>query len=387
MRFLHTADVHLVALADPDGRRRLAVLREICRAAAGQDALVIAGDLFHSPAAAQDAGLRAALKEVLAECSPKPVLVIPGNHDRPGGRGPHPLDGRFDLGGHVRQLGQEPYEESSVEGVGFYGIPFQAGLSGGDLLRGLPARVRGGVVILHGTAADRDGLAMYASDPEGAEEEGDSVFMDADLEAVGAAYFAFGHIHKPETWTLKGGSAAAYPGSPDAVTVKEEDPRCVLEVELEPGAAPAVRRLPLSRACRSRRLSVLVAPGAEAEALAEAEGLIKAQPPDVRPAVYLRGLGSGRLIEEGKRGLEALFAGRDPRPVVKVRADALGDSELAAPGLLKDFVDDMRSAARAPGADGELAAKTALLGWLALRGDEDRIDEILEQIGGGHEAR
>ncbi|MBI4677426.1 MAG: metallophosphoesterase family protein [Elusimicrobia bacterium] len=378
--------MHLVPLCDPDGKRRVAVLREICELARQRDGLVVSGDLFHSPSAAQDGGLRRALKDALSAAAPKPVLLIPGNHDRPGGKGEHPLDGRFDLGSHVRQLRQEPFEEARIGGVGFYGIPFQTGLSGGDLLRRLPPEAEGGVVLLHGTAADRKGLAMYAYDPEDPEETGDCVFRDPDLEAVNAAYFAFGHIHKPETWTMRGG-AAAYPGSPDAVTVKDEDARGVLEVDVSAGSAPLVNKLPLKSACRSLRKSVLAAPGCEAEAIQEVETFIKGQPSDIRPAVYLRGLGSGRLLEDGKRSLEALFAGRDPRPVVKLRAAVFGDADLAGSGLLKDFTQAMRRAAAEPGSDSELIAKAALLGWLALRGDERSIDRILDDVGGGHEAR
>ncbi|MFA6316246.1 MAG: metallophosphoesterase [Elusimicrobiota bacterium] len=383
MKFLHTADIHLVPLSDPDARRRLAVLREICELARSRDGLVVSGDLFHTQGAANDSNLRSGLKEAFSACAPKPVLVIPGNHDRPGGKGGHPLDNRHDLGAHVRQLCKEPYEEASIEGVRFFGIPFQTGLSGGDLLRALPPEAKGGVVLLHGTAGDRKSLAMYAYDPEDPEETGDCVFRDADLADAGAAYYAFGHIHKAESWLLKANQAAAYPGSPDPVTVKEEEPRIVLEVELKPGSAPVIAKLPLQRSCRSLRTTVLAAPGAEAEAVKEAEDFIKAQKQDVRPVVYIRGLGAGRILEEGRRSLEAAFKDRDPRPVIKLRADVLGDDELSAAGLLQDFSLAMRRAAALPGADSELAARAALLGWLALRDDEKSLDKILEGIGGG----
>lgn len=388
MKFIHTADVHLVPLSEPYGKRRLMVLREICKISGQSDGLIISGDLFHTAATAQDAQLRSELTDILSSCA-KPVLIIPGNHDRPGGKGAHPLDGTYSFGSNVRLLSREPYEEVCINGTRFYGIPFQTGRSGGDLLRSLPPEAKEGVVLLHGTAPNLPELSMYASDLEEEEVGGDSIFMDADLKAVGAAYFAFGHIHKSISWGLGEGSMAAYAGSPDAVTVKEQDPRHVLEVEIKQGVAAVVKSILLNSSCHSKRKTVFVAPGAENVAIKDVEEFISAQPTNVRPAVYLSGLGSGRLLEDGTRRLEEIFCNRDPRPVIKMRAHSLSDDELAKPGILQDFCQLMQKKVKesgAPGVDVDLAAWVTLLGWLALGGanknSQKELDNILRSIGG-----
>ena len=76
MKILHTADVH-IREKDDERWQALAHLLELGKAHQ-INVLVIAGDLFDSPSAAEM--LRPGLRELFANC-PFTTLLIPGNHD------------------------------------------------------------------------------------------------------------------------------------------------------------------------------------------------------------------------------------------------------------------------------------------------------------------
>jgi hypothetical protein len=384
MKIAHSADLHLCAEPGEDRERRLEVLREICAIARGCDALVLAGDLFHRARDGEDKALREEVRSALGALAPAPVLAIPGNHDMLGAAGGHPLDGRYSFGDHVRLLLGRPFERVDAGGVSFFGFPFEAGAVTQTLFKGLPrpdGRPR--VAILHGTAADRKGLAMYAYDDESREEGGDLLIRDRDLDEARVCYAALGHIHKAERWTLPGGGEAAYPGSPDMVTVKEEEARGINLVEIGEGGAVRAERRELASAVRARRRAFWLSPGREREAIAEARAFIRGEGPKVRPVAYLRGLGLARAAEEMAGALEREFQGRSPRPVIKKRFKGLGEGRDQ--GLfLHGFLDRMaRASAAASGErEAEIASRASLLGWAALSEGEE-LDRIFERAGGG----
>ena len=379
MQFLHTSDLHLCDQATSDGAQRLRVLEEICGKAKDCDALVIAGDVFHDATEGENRALRDAVSKLLASVG-KPVLIIAGNHDILRATNGNPLDGQNSFGDNVKLFTATPFDQFDLGKVRFYGVPFQPGAAAADLLRSLPpADDFHRVGIIHGTAVDRKSLAMYAQDPESREEGDDLLIHDKDLIDAKFRYTALGHIHKAESWSHPDGSKAAYSGSPDMVTVKEEGIRNVNIVTLDENTG-AVSLTPeeLTSAVRSKRKTFFALPGREKKVFEEIKAFVAAEGAQVRPTAYIRGLGSKRLLNEGKASLEQTFLSRKPAPTIKLRATELGDDTLEETGLVKAFLDKMEIRAQEAKTETEqiTIARATLLGHLALTGNHKGLDNL-----------
>ncbi|MFA5140258.1 MAG: metallophosphoesterase [Elusimicrobiota bacterium] len=368
MRFIHTADLHLKAGDSEAAKRRLAVLRELCAQAKELDALVVAGDLFDSFPEAEDQRLREAVTAAFKLAAPKPVLLIPGNHELLQGKGGHPLDGRYGFGEHVRLLSKTPAESVELGGVLFCAVPFQDGVSGAEALRALPPKDgRPRVAILHGTALDRPNLAMYAAGQDDPEAGGTMLFSDASLEEAGLAYAAFGHIHKRDEWQLPKGGRASYPGSPDMISTSEEEERSFNLVALEDGRVHVGKTALKSGTCAKRR-TLWSLPGQEDKLGREAAAFIASVPAQACPVLYIRGMGGENKLRE----VEARISRepRSPAPIVKLRAKLLGVGESSQPGIVSDFLKIMtEKLGSAKGKEAVLLVRAARLGWGALSGE------------------
>jgi hypothetical protein len=242
MRFLQSSDFHL----DPDHPERFEALSEVVRRAVEEraDALLIAGDLFDAPAAAER--LRADVRRCL-ETFDGPVLIVPGNHDlSPSGSSAFPEGA--DYGCRTVVLRGAPWEQhlladpSGAEIV-VVGAPFHHGGTLGRDLAALSCDPRHTVLLAHGTF-QVDWVAELAG--EGDEPGAYYPIRPRDLEGR-FAYAALGHFHGGVTfrdWTAL--TAWGYAGSAVSITRGERGPRHAVLVDFVPGTgARAIRPLRL----------------------------------------------------------------------------------------------------------------------------------------------
>lgn len=380
MILLHTSDLHLCDPSSEDGARRFKVFSEICEKAKDADVLILAGDVFHSGAEAGDRALQDAVAERLELLAPRPVLMIPGNHEHLRLDGRSLYGGRSDFGRNVVLFNELPFQRFAKGRFAFYGFPFQAGASTSELLGALPEpgdEFR--IAILHGTVTGRPECVDFAYDADGREEGGD-LFIDLDdLIRGGFRYAALGHIHKRMKWRLGENSWAAYPGSPDAVTVKEEEPRSVNRVEIdELTGGMTVKEVALETATRRSRKVFFALPGREHEVFESVRRFIEAEGDGARPVAYIEGLARAGMLDEKKD--ELLRAFPDRGVIVKLRAKIL-EEDAGESDILRRFLAKMGEESEAADSDAQKArlAKVALMGWLALKGDslEGLLDEAL----------
>ena len=234
---IHTSDVHL---GNPLGwlGPRAAEQREELRRTLSKivdlvidqhtDALVVAGDLFHSnnPSAAT---VRFVLREFarLTSESRASVVLLPGSHDS--------LDiesvytsyrsefGRLD---RVSVLGLDGLSSVIVENAGLK-------IHGSPPLRQGQDRHAADLVPDESFAFN---VALLHGSTEGGDGEGDAPFSPADLPAHGWSYYALGHLR---SWhEIEGaGGPAVYPGSPELVAVEGGAQGHVARVELRASGA------------------------------------------------------------------------------------------------------------------------------------------------------
>ena len=381
MKFIHTADLHLVSPDKPEGAHRLEVLRELCALARGKDALVIAGDLFDS--AAEAAPLESALRGLFAEIRPTQVLIIPGNHDTL--RGDSPFDGRFDFGqgGNVKLFTKTPFELHTVRNTEFYGFPFARSKTSFELTRGLEAKTtrRARVGMMHGLAADRPQLAAFALDASNREEGGESVLRDADLRGAAFNYTALGHIHRQEVWELSETCAIAYAGSPDPVRITETGPRRALAVDLdeETGAA-AISAVELKSAGRALTREFFIFPGEEERLPQNLRDFLSSCGPDAKAAALISGLGDAAKAAQIRS--EALAEWRPRFPLgldirVQLEQAPSENGDMALYGFMRRMQE--RAAQAKEPHQLELERRILATGWRALLGMKIDPEDLLER--------
>ena len=212
MKILHTADVH-IREKDDERWQALAHLLELGKAHQ-INVLVIAGDLFDSPGAAEM--LRPSLRELFANC-PFTTLLIPGNHDVDA----FP-EGVF-LGEKVI-IFRDIFTPVHHDGVSFWGFPYQDLDEAGVLekLHLAAEKVSDAVVnvlIFHGELLDViGGLGGYG-------EEGRRRYMPIRLSNFARLpwqYVLGGHFHSAfDVHEFRDDAYFVYPGSPVAITRRE----------------------------------------------------------------------------------------------------------------------------------------------------------------------
>jgi len=245
LRLLHTADVHLGAPFGFLGRRgrehreqlKATFSRVIDLAITSQvDALLIAGDLFHSPY--PQPGLVGEVVYQLRRLDSEGIwtLIVPGTHDRmlPGGvyeGGDFSSLARL----HVFRDGEmAPFSVGGLD-LDVYGMAVNG--EGRDVLSGFRA----------GDAARwRVGL-LHASFVLPGKVERDEMLVSAgSVGGCNLHYLALGHWHSQGDYS-QGNTAAFYSGPPEPLEMGRGEEGSVLLVELEEGSAAAVKPIPVGR--------------------------------------------------------------------------------------------------------------------------------------------
>ena len=288
-RLLHVADVHLDAPLggfgrEAEGRRAetLDAFRALPDVAEEHavDALVIAGDLFDRPRPSETTII--AVRETVRRLAEReiPVFAVPGNHD-------------------ARALNPGLYPAALDGATAFeaprFGAPARVTLEGGDLL------VYG---LAYDAAEEPDPLSTFRRAPDAESihvvvlhgsipgaphwEGGSSLPLPLDrLAALGADYLALGDLHRFRGPDELDGLPAAYPGSFAAVDFTETGFHGPLVVDLEPGAAPRIRRL--GSGVREVADPVRVDVSACADDREVAEAVFRLAPAGAFPVVTLEG--------------------------------------------------------------------------------------------------
>ncbi|WP_139490718.1 DNA repair exonuclease [Brevibacillus dissolubilis] len=228
LSFIHTADIHLdaplVSLSSVyeqrqyDFRLTMSRIRDLV-ISKQVDFWLIAGDLLEYHGGTRATALF--LRDLFASVDPVPVCIAPGNHD------PWMEDSFYqtiewpaNVFFFTGEWGVYEFPEKSCVIYG-WGFP-QAHVPESPLDR-FPGRLDGyqhHLMVLHGT--------VLTSEPT--EHQPYAPLQLSDLAKTGVNYVALGHIHKPMQFPhpTKGTPFAAYPGSPEGLTVKEQGPRAVL---------------------------------------------------------------------------------------------------------------------------------------------------------------
>jgi len=252
VRFLQTSDVHLRA-DRPERRRALELVFDAVSAHAA-DALIIAGDLFDRSTDA--VGERARVRELVESIAPRPVVLLPGNHDLDA------FGSGTDFGANAVVLADVPYVRASVCGVDVVGLPYQQGRTVTECLTGLTADPLRTALIAHATVTDA--IGAFAGEGE------DGAYMPvmvADLFQR-FSYAALGHLHSGRNLVRRDRERlVAYAGSPVATSRREIGPRAVLLVDFEPGAGVAAHQIVPLGVPYYERTEVTCTPGGEAAAI------------------------------------------------------------------------------------------------------------------------
>lgn len=253
LRIVQTSDVHLRP-DRPERRRALELVFEqaVARAA---DVVLIAGDLFDR---ATDAlGERAAVRRMVEEIAPRPVVFVPGNTDADA------YGSSADFGQNALLLAKTPYTRARISGLELVGVPYQAGRSLAECLTGLSCEPRHTVLVAHGTLADRDEKAFSGEGEEGA-------FMPIFAQDLTrrCTYAALGHLHAGDGLVRRENERLiAYAGSPVATSRRELGPRGVVVVDFEPGVGVLAHEVVPLPTPYFERAHVVCMPGTEQEAI------------------------------------------------------------------------------------------------------------------------
>lgn len=235
MKFVHTADWQLGAQLSHAGekaselrKKRFQAAEKVIEVAEDEDAqfVLIAGDLFEDHNVSDRVVHRAV--RILNQFDPRPVYVLPGNHDpyRPGGVWDRDSWGAAD--DHVHLLTEHEAVEAS-DGVVLHPCPIKQKTSTQDPTEAIPeggeddGRVRIG--LAHGGLTDAADQPNFPIDPDRAEKSG----LD---------YLALGDWHG----TLIR-ERTAYSGTIEQSAFGESDPGNALVVEIdEAGGKPEIER-------------------------------------------------------------------------------------------------------------------------------------------------
>jgi DNA repair exonuclease SbcCD nuclease subunit len=255
MRFLHTADVHL----HPHHPERFNSLRRLGSLAQEQacDAVVIAGDMFDSNAAAET--YRSEVRGVF-ESWELPVLIVPGNHDEAA----FPPSVTYGRNVRVLHASSKPIEIADVR---FVGLPFCRGQAASPLLDQIPPSDSPTVLIAHASFFLESHAYIFRRLEESGEGNEFALFRD-DLAGRDFAYVALGHWHQPTQVAVEDVSSVAYPGTPCPIARDETGKRQTWLVTLTE-SAESVERLLMQQTPYYLSPRWLLAPGRE-EATVEA---------------------------------------------------------------------------------------------------------------------
>jgi DNA repair exonuclease SbcCD nuclease subunit len=310
---IHTSDLHLGAtlgwLGPRAGEQREQLRRtfsKIINIAIDQqaDALVIAGDLFHSnsPSAATVRFVVRELTRLTNDCRAH-VVLLPGTHDA------------LDADSVYTSYREEFSRIERVSVIGIDGLSCVEVESAGLALHGCPPRHKGSVLgqleapapnpelpfnvgIMHGpmeASEDPPGNGAdvhHASPPIRLDEFADD----------GWSYYALGYRH---TWSeVDGASApAVYPGAPELVDVNHEGAGHVARVELRPSGATVSKVRVGSRSVTTVRVdvtgladSLAVADKVRQQAMSNPQAVLRLFLTGMLPAG--EGIDDGDLVEE-----------------------------------------------------------------------------------------
>ena len=232
LTFIHTADVHLDAplqslaglyeLRQDDFRRTMSRIRDLVLDKQA-DFWLIAGDLLEYHGGRRSTALF--LRDLFASLAPVPVCIAPGNHDpwRPDSFY-QTLEWSSNVYWFTPEWGAFEFPEKSCVVYG-WGFPHPHVYE--SPLITFPGKLDGyqhHLMVLHASILTSAKEEHHPYAPVSLQE----------LERTGMNYIALGHIHKPSQFTHPKTRQpfAAYPGSPEGLTTKEEGPRCVLYGEL-----------------------------------------------------------------------------------------------------------------------------------------------------------
>jgi DNA repair exonuclease SbcCD nuclease subunit len=368
LRLLHTSDVHLGAtfkvLGDrgPEHRKQLreTLARLIDLALAERvDAVLIAGDLFDSVAAARVHAPFAAEQLSRLGQAGIPVCAIAGNHD-PLGEGSAgvwtDLERRCPgLTVFGQQLGERVIAECDLTVVG-RSAPRR--LSVESPLAGLPVRraTRYQVAVAHGSVQRPDFEAQF------------TMITPREIAASAVDYLALGDWHSAQDVSA-GGVAAWYSGAPEMIDLDEGQSGHVLLVTIpEPGRAEVERRRVGRR--RSGRLVVDLATAGDGEAIARR--IREHADPNLALRVVLTGLGgldTRVLAERLREDLAPSFFRLDLRDESRLRPDVADPSQYPDHTVIGRFVREMQEQiAMRQGDDRALAEEALAYGVALLQG-------------------
>jgi DNA repair exonuclease SbcCD nuclease subunit len=382
-RFLHTSDWQLGMtrhfLSEEAQARftqdRIDAIRRIGELAREHEAafVVVAGDVFESNQVARQTVVRAL--EAMAAI-PVPVLLLPGNHD--------PLDAasvyRSPTFGQRRPANVSVLDEAAAvapagtAGIEVVGAPWRNKQPLGDLgtgrLRALapcaPGRSR--VLVGHGCV---ETLAPDRSRPEVIRcAEANAALADGRIH-----YLALGDRHS--TTDVGETGAIWYSGAPVATDFDEIDPGNVLLVELEPGARPAVTRLPLAAEGAWRFLEEAAALNSLGDVEVFAARLA-AMPHKEKAILRLRLVGSLALdaharlehVLDEDRELFASIQVWARHTDLVVLPDADGAEELGLSGYARRAWEELDAGARGDGDDAAVARDALSLFFRLARREE-----------------
>jgi exonuclease SbcD len=365
VRLLHTSDVHLGAtfkvLGDrgPEHRRQLreTLIRVVDLAIAERvDAVLVAGDLFDSVAAARVYAPFAAEQLSRLGQAAIPVCAIAGNHD-PLGEGSEGVWADLmrrcpGLTVFGRELGERVLADRDLTIVG-RSAPRR--LSVDSPLAGLPARrqTRLQAALAHGSVQRPDFEPQF------------TMIAPAEIACSGVDYLALGDWHSAQDVSA-GGVAAWYSGAPEMIDVDEGQSGHVLLVEItEPGRAAVEPRRVGRR--RSDRLVVDLATAGDGDAIARR--IRDLADPDLALRIVLTGLGGPEtrvLAERLREDFAASFFRLDVRDESRLRPDVGDPAQYPEHTVIGRFVREMRAQIAGREGDERAVAEEALAYGVAL---------------------
>jgi DNA repair exonuclease SbcCD nuclease subunit len=219
MKILHSADVHLHS----DHPRRQEALAKMLELGRDEriDLLLIAGDLFDDERQAEE--LRGEVRSLFSGL-PYPVYAIPGNHDQ----GAFTAESFF--GASFRALTALPFTAVDFPGWRLVAVPYREGnfAALAEELGRATAPDKVNILMLHCSWS----LPYYNQEDYGDEDLRYLPVTEDTLTGLGYDYILAGHFHAGyRQRRLKCGAVFVYPGSPVAITAREQGRRAVNLVE------------------------------------------------------------------------------------------------------------------------------------------------------------
>ncbi|WP_421617455.1 metallophosphoesterase family protein [Brevibacillus sp. TJ4] len=253
LKFIHSADIHLDAplhhlselydLRQDDLRRTMRNIRDLVLERQA-DFWLIAGDMLEHHGGRRATALF--LSDLFASVAPVPVCIAPGNHD------PWRDDSFYQSISWPANVFWFTPEWGAFEfpekGCVIYGWGFPQPHVYDSPLDSFPGKLSGYAHHL---------MVLHASVTSAKAEEHDpyAPVSVQQLADTGMDYIALGHIHKPVQFLHPGKMQpfAAYPGTPEALTAKEEGERCVLYGELDDAGKLHLEAVPVQQRQVSKR--------------------------------------------------------------------------------------------------------------------------------------